>query len=163
LKPAFATGHSIQLRCAGRWRGVALAAVLLACAQGAMAAEFRSVGEGGAVFYDAPSAAAKKLYRARRYYPVAIVVELEQWDKVRDVTGDLAWVEKRSLSTQRTVMVVGAWAQVRAAPEVSSPIVFAAEKDVALNVIEIANPGWVRVAHADGQSGFVQASEVWGL
>jgi SH3-like domain-containing protein len=140
-----------------------LLAVSVTCAQGAMAAEFRSVGDNGAVFYDAPSAAAKKLFRARRYYPVAVIVELEQWDKVRDATGELAWVEKRSLSTQRTVMVVGAWAQVHATPDAGSPIVFAAEKDVALNVIEIANPGWVRVAHADGQSGYVQANEVWGL
>jgi hypothetical protein len=31
------------------------------------AAEFRSVGEAGAVLYDAPSAQARKLFVARRY------------------------------------------------------------------------------------------------
>jgi SH3-like domain-containing protein len=127
------------------------------------AAEFRSVGEGGAVFFDAPSAQATKLYVARRYYPVSVVVSLEQWVKVRDAAGDLAWVEKRALSEQRTVIVTAARAQVRAAPEPAAPVLFDVEKDVALEVLEIAAPGWVKVGHAGGQSGFVSAAEVWGL
>jgi SH3-like domain-containing protein len=126
------------------------------------AAEFRSVGEAGAVLYDAPSAQARKLFVARRYYPLEIVVALEQWDKVRDANGDLTWVEKRALSEQRMVIVIAPRAQVRAAPDASAPLVFAAEKDVALEVLEISR-GWVRVAHLDGQTGYVAANEVWGL
>jgi SH3-like domain-containing protein len=131
------------------------------------AAEFRSVGEGGAVFFDAPSAQATKLYVARRYYPVSVVVSLEQWVKVRDAAGDLAWVEKRALSEQRTVIVTAPRAHVRAAPEAAAPVAFDVEKDVALEVLEIAAPGWVKVGQvggqAGGQSGFVSAAEVWGL
>jgi SH3-like domain-containing protein len=130
---------------------------------GAAAAEFRSVGEAGAVLYDAPSAQAKKLFVAHRYYPVEVVVELNQWDKVRDASGDLAWVEKRALSTQRTVIVTVARARVHNAPDSAAPPVFDAEKNVALNVVEIMHGGWVRVAHADGQSGYVLANEVWGI
>jgi SH3-like domain-containing protein len=126
------------------------------------AAEFRSVGEAGAVLYDAPSAQGRKLFVARRYYPLEIVVALEQWDKVRDANGDLTWVEKRALSEQRMVIVIAPRAQVRAAPDASAPLVFAAEKDVALEVLEISR-GWVRVAHLDGQTGYVAANEVWGL
>jgi SH3-like domain-containing protein len=126
------------------------------------AAEFRSVGEAGAVLYDAPSAQARKLFLARRYYPLEIVVALEQWDKVRDVNGDLAWVEKRALSDQRMVIVTAPRAQVRAAPDAAAPLVFAAEKDVALEVLEVLR-GWVRVAHVDGQTGYVATSDVWGM
>jgi hypothetical protein len=36
------------------------------------------------------------------------------------------------------------------------------EKDVALEVLEVLR-GWVRVAHVDGQTGYVPANEVWGL
>ena len=142
---------------------IAAGAAALLLAQTAVAAEFRSVGEAGAVFYDAPSAQAKKLSVARRYYPVAVVVGLEQWVKVRDVSGDLEWVERRSLTEQRTVVVTAPRAQVRAAPDPAAPLVFEAEKDVALLVLEIMNGDWVRVGHADGQSGFVRAGEVWGL
>jgi SH3-like domain-containing protein len=127
------------------------------------AAEFRSVGDAGAIFFDAPSAQARKLFIAKRYYPVAIAVNLEQWCKVRDVAGDLAWVEKRALSDQRMVMVTAPWAQVRAAPDPGASPVFAVEKDVALEVLEITSPDWVRVKHIDGQSGFIRTSEVWGL
>lgn len=145
------------------WFRLAAGAALFALAQAAGAAEFRSVGEGGAIFFDAPSAQAKKLFVARRYYPVIVVVNLEQWAKVRDMSGDLAWVEKRALSEQRTVIVTAARAQVRAAADPASPVLFEVEKDVALEVLEIKNNDWVRVGHADGQSGFVRASEVWGL
>lgn len=138
-------------------------ALLFGLMRAAAAAQFLSVGEGGAILYDAPSAQAKKLFVARRYYPVEVVVGLEQWVKVRDLSGDLTWVRKDALSGQRTVIVTAARAQVRSAPDPGAPVVFAAEKDVALNVIEIANHDWARVEHAGGQTGYVQASEVWGL
>lgn len=141
----------------------AAAAALLALTHSAGAAEFRSVGEGGAVFFDAPSAQAKKLFVARRYYPVALIVNLELWVKVRDASGELAWVEKRALSNQRTVVVTAARAHVRTAADVASAPVFEAEKDVALEVLEIVDADWARVGHVDGQSGYVRASEVWGL
>jgi SH3-like domain-containing protein len=142
---------------------LAAPALLSGLAHTVAAAEFRSIGEAGAVLYDAPSVQAKKLFVAHRYYPVEVVVDLKLWDKVRDLSGDLAWVEKRALSGQRTVIVTAARAHVRTAPDPSAPLVFAAEKDVALNVVEILSGGWVRVAHADGQSGYIPAGEVWGL
>jgi SH3-like domain-containing protein len=160
-------------RPASRRLQVALAALFLlagallvapaAAAAAANAAEFRSVGEGGAVLYDSPSAQGRKLFVAKRYYPLAIVVTLEQWVKVRDASGDLAWVEKRALSDQRIVMVVAPRAAVQNAPDPAAPVVFDAEKDVALEVLAIVNPDWVRVRHLDGQSGYVRAAEVWGL
>jgi SH3-like domain-containing protein len=148
-----------------------LLGVFLLPAQHAAAAEFRSVAEGGAIMYDAPSARAKKLFIARRYYPLAVLVNLEQWSKVRDAGGDLSWVEKRALSDQRMVMVAGPRAIVRSAPEAGSKAVFDAERDVALELMEIVNPDWVRVREigkagngkSDGQSGYVRASDVWGL
>jgi SH3-like domain-containing protein len=141
------------------------AAALALCLGAAplFAAEFRSVGDAGAVFFDAPSAQATKLYVARRYYPVAVLVNLEQWVKVRDAAGDLAWVERRALSDLRTVIVTVAKARVRAAPEAASPVLFEVERDVAMEVLEIAAPGWARVGQAGGQSGYVSAAEVWGL
>jgi SH3-like domain-containing protein len=154
-------------RPASRRLQVALAALFLLAgvlaSAAANAAEFRSVGEGGAVLYDSPSAQGRKLFVAKRYYPLAIVVTLEQWVKVRDASDDLTWVEKRVLSEQRTVVVVAPRAAVRNTPDPAAPVVFDAEKDVALEVLAIVNPDWVRVRHLDGQSGYVRAAEVWGL
>jgi SH3-like domain-containing protein len=42
-------------------------------------------------------------------------------------------------------------------------LVFEAEPDVVLELIEAAPAGWARVRHRDGAQGFVKADQVWGL
>ncbi|HVS25974.1 MAG TPA: SH3 domain-containing protein [Burkholderiales bacterium] len=126
------------------------------------AAEFRSVVENVAVLYDAPSLKARQLYLLGRDYPLEVVVKLENWIKVRDATGELAWVEKKYLSEKRTVLVTAQLADIRQAPEDNSPPVFQAEQSVLLELLEFSAPGWIRVRHRDGQTGYVRISQVWG-
>lgn len=135
---------------------------LLAAALPALALDFRSLGEP-AVLYDAPSAKAKALFVVARFTPVEVVVALEGWLKVRDASGGLAWVERRLVAEQRTVAVRPARAQVRTQAEDGAPLVFEAEKDVVLELVEAAPPGWAKVRHRDGQTGYVRATQVWGL
>jgi SH3-like domain-containing protein len=125
------------------------------------AAEFRSVAENAAVLYDAPSAKAKKLYVVSHGYPVEIVVVVEGWSKVRDAGGDLTWIESRHLAEKRTVLVKAPVAQVREAADEKSPVVFQAQQDVVLELIEVAG-GWLRVRHRDGQAGYLRAAQAWG-
>ena len=113
--------------------------------------------------YDAPSAKASPIFIVARYTPVEVVVALDAWIKVRDASGSLAWVEKRFLSENRTLIVTAARAQIRQQPEATAPLVFEAEKDVVLEFLETAPAGWVKVRHRDGQEGFVRANQVWGL
>jgi len=61
-------------------------------------------------------------------------------------------------------------ADVRANPEDSAPLVFRAEQNVLLEMAESASspatttaPGWVKVRHRDGQTGFVRIAQVFGL
>lgn len=139
-------------------------AVLMACAQGAAhAAQFRSVGENPAVLYDAPSAKSKKLYVINRNYPVEIVVTVEGWTKIRDANGDLSWIESRNLGDHRTVLIKVPLADIRQSADDHAPLVFQAERNVVLDLIELTGTGWARVAHRDGQSGFVKLSQVWGV
>jgi SH3-like domain-containing protein len=126
------------------------------------AAEFRSVAENAAVLYDAPSLKAQKLYLLGRDYPLEVVVALENWIKVRDASGELAWVEKKSLSDKRSVMINVQLADVRQAPNDSAPLVFQAEKSVVLELVEFSDPGWIKVRHRDGQTGYVRVNQVWG-
>lgn len=128
----------------------------------AQALEFRSV-DTAAVLYDAPSQKGSRLFVIRRGTPVEVVVSLEGWAKVRDADGGLAWIEKKNLGERRTLIVTAARASVRQGAEESAPLVFEAEKGVALEFVEPAAAGWARVRHADGQSGFVRANQVWGL
>ncbi len=139
-------------------------AVLALASLPAAALDYLSLAEA-AVMYDAPSQKAVPLFVIARHTPVEVVVALEAWFKVRDAAGGLAWIEKRLLSEKRSLQVTAARAQVRAQPEPNAPLVFEAEKDVVLELVEPASPvaGWAQVRHRDGQSGFVRANQVWGL
>ena len=128
----------------------------------AAALDYLSLAEA-AVMYDAPSQKAAPLFVIARHTPVEVVVALESWYKVRDAAGGIAWVEKRQLSPKRTVQVTAPTAQVRAKADASAAVVFEAEKDVVLELLEVAEAGWVKVKHRDGQSGHVRSNQVWGL
>jgi len=127
------------------------------------ALEYLSVAEAGSVMYDAPSQKAKPLFIILRGTPVEAVVSLEGWVKVRDAAGDLAWVEKKSLAEKRMLIVTATSAEVRSQAEAGAPLVFEADKDVLLELVEPGPLGWAKVRHRDGQSGFVRANQVWGL
>jgi len=129
----------------------------------AQALEFRSVAADAAVLFDAPSAQSKKLFILSRHYPVEIIVALDTWAKVRDASGALAWVETSKLATKRTVLITAPVVEIRGQPDASAPLIFKAERDVALELVEIVSGGWLKVKHRDGQSGFVPMKEVWGI
>ena len=147
---------------AGPARLIGLGLLLALFAGAALALDFRSVGSERSILYDAPSTQAKRLFVASKYYPVEIIVNLDQWAKVRDSAGGLAWIEKKNLSDIHTVVVTAARADIRKAPDPNAPLVFQAERDVALELMEYGSGGWLRVRHRDGAVGFVLASQVWG-
>ncbi len=136
--------------------------LLLVAAGAAWALDYASVAEPYAILYDAPSLKAKKLYVATRYMPVETVVTLNDWVKVRDQSGTLAWVQKGALSSKRYVVVVVPLADVRQKPEASAPLVFQARQKVALEWLESTGVGWVKVRHQDGATGYVKVTDVWG-
>lgn len=144
-----------------------LSLVLLVLAAGfarpAGAFEFRSVAENAAILYDAPSAKAKKLYIVNQGYPLEVVVLVEGWSKVRDANGDLTWIESKNLTDKRTVMVKVPLAQVRQSPDDTAAVVFEAQQNVILDLLEVVSGGWLRVKHRDGQTGFIKVVDVWGV
>ena len=148
---------------------LALALIAVALATTAAAADFKSAADA-VVLYDAPSAKAKPLFVLGRDTPLEVIVPVEGWSKVRDATGTIGWVERKSLGDRRTLVVRAALAEVRANPDDNAPIVFRAEQNVLLELAEPAAtaaatsmPGWVKVRHRDGQTGFVRITQVFGL
>lgn len=142
----------------------ALAALALAAAAGTVAAlDYRSVEVPAAVLYDSPSQKGRKLYVIRAQTPVEVVVRLEGWAKVRDAEGSLAWVETKALGERRTLVVIAPRAEIRQADRGDAPVVAELEKWVVVDFVEAGAPGWARVRHRDGASGFVRATQVWGL
>ncbi|HTD04774.1 MAG TPA: SH3 domain-containing protein [Undibacterium sp.] len=140
-----------------------LLAGLSLLAGAAHALEFKSIGASPVVLYDAPSAKGGKLYVAPRGMPVEVILTYGTWSKVRDMAGDLSWVESKELVARRNVVVRAANAKIRAAADESSAVIFSADKNVLLEMAEPATGGWLKVKHKDGQIGYIKASDVWGV
>jgi len=145
-----------------------LAAALAASAAGAT--EYKSTADAATVLYDAPSAKAKPLFVLGRDTPLEVIVPVEGWSKVRDAGGTIGWVERKTLGDKRTLVVRAPLAEVRASPDENAPVVFRAEQNVLLDLAETASsaattsmPGWVKVRHRDGQTGYVRITQVFGL
>lgn len=129
----------------------------------APAATFKSVGVPAAILYDGPSVRSNKVFLAPRAMPVEIISTIDQWVKIRDMSGDVMWVVKKDLSDARTVVALGTLV-VRSQPADSAPALFSLERSMVLEYLDpVPNGPWVRVRHRDGTIGYVRDSEVWGL
>ena len=124
--------------------------------------EFYSIAENATIMYDAPSLKSSKLYVASSQLPVEAVVNVEGWVKVRDSSGSMAWVETNALNSQRFVVVTVPMADIYQSADESTELIFQAEESVVMEWLDSNKPGWVRVRHRDGQSGYVKANQVWG-
>ncbi len=145
------------------WRRAVVALTLISTISAALAIDYRSVEVPAAILYDSPSQKGKKLYLIKAQTPVEAVVRLEGWVKVRDAEGTLAWVEARNLGERRTLVVTASRAEIREADKADSPVVAALDKWVVVEFLEPAAPGWAKVRHRDGATGFVRSTQVWGL
>lgn len=143
-----------------------LSLLLSVAAFGAAHAEFRQTVDVATVAFEGPSAKAARQYLYPRGTPLEVVVQIEGWVKVRDVQGELVWLERKSLGTRTNVVVKTPVADVYAAPDVASPIVFRAENGVTLQLVtpQPADAGaWTQVRHRDGQVGFMRMDTLFGL
>ena len=141
---------------------LSLLIALVTATSSVCALDYVSVVDSSAILYDAPSLKAKKLFVVNRYLPLEQVVSLDDWVKVRDSSGSLAWIEKRALSGKRFVAVTIPLAAVHQAADAGAPIVFNTRQQVALEWLESSGNGWIKVRHSDGMTGYMRATEVWG-
>ncbi len=145
------------------WRQ-SIAALALICAAGtALALDYRSVEVPVAILYDSPSQKGKKLYLMRAQTPVEVVVRVEGWFKVRDAEGTMAWIEARNVGERRTLVVTAPRAEIRQSDKPDAPVVGELDKWVLVDFLEPAAPGWAKVRHRDGTTGYVRSTQVWGL
>jgi SH3-like domain-containing protein len=138
-------------------------ALLMLAAASAAAFDFKTVGAAPAILYDAPSPKGGKLYVAPRGMPVEVLISYGEWVKVRDNNGDMAWIEAKSLSVRRNVIVRNPNAKVRTDADETAPALMAADKGVLLELVDPQAGAWIKVRHKDGITGFIRAADVWGI
>ena len=139
-----------------------LAGLSLALALPASALEYRTTARA-ALLYDAPSSAVGKVAIAGSGLPLEVVIDTQNWIKVRDHNGRLAWIEKSALGGTRNVMIKTESSAIRQQPRPDADIAFRAGRGVLLEATGDANAfGWLPVKHADGLTGWLPAHEAWG-
>jgi SH3-like domain-containing protein len=99
----------------------------------------------------------------RAQTPVEVVVRVEGWFKVRDAEGTMAWIEARNVGERRTLVVTAPRAEIRQSDRPDAPVVGELDKWVLVDFLEPAAPGWAKVRHRDGATGYVRSTQVWGL
>lgn len=128
----------------------------------AFAAEYREVTSAAGVLHDGPSEHARRLFLVPRGTPLELVSSVAGWAKVRDLSGDVLWIEGSALGEPRHVIAT-TLAAVRSAPRLNAELVVQVERGVLLELVDPRAPdGWVHVRHRDGPVGYVEAVEIWG-
>mgnify|MGYP005815371663 CR=1 FL=1 len=148
----------------------ALAVLAAGATLPAAAADFRATAEAPTILYDAPSARARPQFVFGRDVPLEVLVVVDGWTKVRDLSGTIGWIATKSLADKRVLQVRVPAADVRASADDAAPLVFRAEQNVLLELAEPATsagttsqPGWVKVRHRDGATGFARITQLYGL
>ncbi len=139
-----------------------VATFLLACAT-ANAFDFKSVGSVPTILYDSPSLHGIKRFIAPPGMPVEVVHTAHAWSKVRDVYGDMVWLETKALSDTRTVIVTADRATAYQQPAMDANRVFTVEKGVVLNLDGPVGSPWIKVRPQGGPAAYLQTSEIWGI
>jgi SH3-like domain-containing protein len=137
-------------------------AILSALPQVSLAADYKSVGDAPAILYDAPTLRGKKLAVAPRGMPVEIVVVQQDWDRVRDASGEFSWIDKHALVDRRTVVTTTATA-VKSGADDRTTTLLHLESGVWVELLDPPVNGYAHVRHRDGVTGFVHVTDVWGL
>ena len=96
----------------------------------------------------------------RRGLPLLIVAETEMWRKVRDISGDEAWVRKPALSGSRTVLALQS-TSLRSRPDAGAREVARTDAQALLR-LQNCREGWCEVKAENGIKGWARQDALWG-
>lgn len=97
----------------------------------------------------------------RRGLPLLIVAETEMWRKVRDISGDEAWVRKPALSGTRTVIALRQ-TSLRSKPKSDAREIARTDPQAVLRLEQCDNDGWCQVKAENGMKGWTRQADLWG-
>jgi SH3-like domain-containing protein len=92
--------------------------------------------------------------------PLEVTAEWNVWRKVKDADGTEGWMDRAMLSGDRTIQVTRQTRDLRARPDLQSPIVLRAEPGVVMRVT-MCTDRWCRV-EGEGRSGYLLREHGFG-
>jgi SH3-like domain-containing protein len=106
---------------------------------------------------------AEKLFTVLRNFPVKILKKYGSWYQIEDFEGDKGWIYGKTLSSKIDACIVknNKYANIRAKSNTKSKIVYKADFGVAFQVTK-KNGDCLKIKHANGKTGWIHKSLVWG-
>jgi SH3-like domain-containing protein len=141
-------------------RYLLLLTCLLFAAEAAAKSQRMAVMSEVANIRSGPSAKSQVLWQVERYYPVLVIEKKGPWYRFKDLDGHQGWIHNSLLDTTATVVVRVRRANLRSGPGTENAIVFEAEKGTPFKIL-VRKKSWLKVQHADGDSGWIFKSLVW--
>lgn len=109
-----------------------------------------------------PSTKTEVLWELKRGYPLKVIQRKGRWLKVRDFEEDSGWVARSLTGSKPHHVVKSRIANVRKSPTTKSRVVGKAEYGELLQTQEKKGK-WVRVKRANGKTGWIAKSLLWGF
>ena len=128
---------------------------------GEASAKRLAVSVGKANIRSGPGTDHDILWSVGKYYPLDVLKKSGSWYKVRDFEGDEGWVHLSLLKKIPAVTVKPPLVNVREGPGTTFGVLFQAEKGVSFKRLQKKGK-WFKVEHADGETGWIHESLVWG-
>ena len=93
-------------------------------------------------------------------YPLEMVNKKGDWYYIRDYENDVGWIHRSNVATWDSVITKKDNCNVRSGPSTSSSVVFVVNNGVPFKVLK-RKGRWIKIQHADGDSGWIYDSLVW--
>ena len=150
---------------AARWLATAATALAVLTTTLAPAAaharEFVSVKGSSVNVRQQPTTRSATLWELGKGYPLQVVQRKGQWLRVRDNESTLGWVHAPLTDKSPHMVVRARTANLRSGPGQKHKVVARLEQGDVLATLK-KQSGWTQVRLANGQSGWVAQSLVWG-
>ncbi|HKJ98275.1 MAG TPA: SH3 domain-containing protein [Desulfotignum sp.] len=135
-------------------------AVCYMVAGGAGAAERVVVKSSIANMRSGPGTNYEVLWQVEKYHPFLVKEKKGKWVKIQDFEDDMAWIHSSLLTGMEAVITIKSKCNVRSRPTTDSKVLFTVERGVPFKVIK-REGNWIRIAHADGEKGWIYKTLVW--
>ena len=97
----------------------------------------------------------------RKFMPVEVIGEFENWRKIRDWQGASGWVHQSLLTGKRSFIIPSKAASLHKTPAASAEVVAKLEPEV-MGEIRSCSGDWCRV-RVSSVSGWIERTGLWGV
>lgn len=119
-----------------------------------------SVGSSIANIRSGPGTGYEVMWQVSMYHPLNILKKSGQWYRFKDFENDEGWIHKSLLRTTPSVITIKKKCNVRSGPGIKFKILFTVEDGIPFKILK-RKGNWIKIQHADGDSGWIHKSLVW--